>query len=48
MYKKKRKVWAEYTKVVLDPPWLLKIKKQKISMHFCNFIHELMYKKIVQ
>ena len=37
MYKKKRKVWAEYTKVVFDPPWLLKIKKRKISMHVLSF-----------
>ena len=44
MYKKKRKVWAEYTKVVLDPSWLLKIKKRKTSLHVFSFIHEVMNK----
>jgi hypothetical protein len=44
MYKKKRKVWVEYAKVMVDPPWFLKIKKRKISMHVFSFIHEVMNK----
>ena len=41
---RKEKVWAEYTKVVLDLPWLIKIKKRKISMHVFSFIHDVMNK----
>ena len=32
------------TKEVLDPPWLLKIKKQKISIHVFSSIHEVVNK----
>ena len=44
MYKKKRILWEEYTKEVLDPHWLLKIKKRNISMHVFSFIHEVVNK----
>ncbi|CAO2815468.1 unnamed protein product [Amaranthus hypochondriacus] len=44
MYKKKRKVRVEYAKVMVDPPWLLKITKWNFSMHVFSFIHEVMKK----